>query len=289
MDRETILGIKDLDRHLAKYVDDKDVLNMIVNKKYLELFDEQFFYNLLLLKYPLLIRFKKENETWKNFYIQMVYYLAKLKEEFDFPYIPAINYNPKSVYKHFKENPDMIWNGGLTFATQVGDMKLVEKMLSKGALPGFGLMGAAVKGDKKLVDYFIEIGATDLASGLVKAAEYGHKDLVDYFISLGAHPKYGVIGAGLSRDDDMFNYIISKYPVNLNQALLRANFGPIRYLIRKGANNLNQALVSYARRGNLRGVRILLSEGATNIEEARDAAAINGKTAVVEYLNTLLN
>ena len=287
MDRQTILGIKDLDRHLAKYVNDKDVLNMIVNKRYLELFDEQFFHNLLILKYPLLIRFKKE-ETWKEFYIKMVYYMSKLKEEFNFPYIPAINYDPKLVYERLQRYPDAVWDDGLKFAATVGNIKLIEEMLGKGANSNFGLTGATIKGDKKLIDYFISLGATNFGTSLLFAAEYNHKDLVDYFINRGARPALGLVGAAVGRNDEIFDYINGKYPGNLNRALLSALPGSVRYLIRKGANNLNEALISHARHGFLKVVKILVSEGATNIEEARDVAAANGKTAVVEYLNTLL-
>lgn len=287
MDRETILGIKDLDKHLAKYVEDKDVLNMIVNKKYLELFDEQFFHNLLLLKYPLLIRFKKD-ETWKNFYIKMVYYLSKLKEEFNFPYIPAIDYNPKLVYERLRRYPATVWNDGLKFAAIVGDMQLIEEMLSKGANPDFGLAGSVIRGDEKLIAYFISFGATSFGNALFYSAKYGHKDLIDTFLDFGAQPYHGLVGAAVGGNDEIFDYINTKYPGNLNRALLSSVPNSVRHLIQKGANNLNQALISHARSGFLKVVEILISEGATNIEEARDAAAINGKTAVVNYLNTLL-
>jgi hypothetical protein len=292
MNKDTILGIRDLDKHLAQYVDDKDVLNMIINKKYLELFDEQFFHNLLILKYPVLIQFKTEEETWKAFYIKMVYYLSKLKEEFNLIYIPSEIYNPVKLYYHLKETPGLVWSDGLMFAAHVGDKKLIEEMLSKGGNPTHGLMGASMSNNRELVEYFISIGAVgmlDLASGLVRAAEYGHKDLVDYFITKGVNPKYAVVGAAVSKDDNMFNYITLKYPVNLNSTLLQATPSAIKYLIEKGATNLNQALISFARRGALQSLKILISQGATSIEEARNAAAANGKAAVVEYLNSLLN
>jgi hypothetical protein len=290
MNKDTILGIKDLDKHLAKYVNDKDVLNMIVNKKYLELFDEQFFHNLLILKYPLLLRYKRKEDTWKAFYIKIVYYLSKLKEEFNFPYIPSEYYHPVRLYKYFKQSPEMIWSNGLMFAAHIGDTKLIEEMISKSGNPSYGLMGAAMKNDVKLIEYFISIGADALGSGLVRAAESGHKDLVDYFIAKGVSPKYAVIGAAVSKNDDMFNYIVSKYPaVNLNSALLSADPYSIKYLISKGATNLNHALLSFARAGALRSVKLLIEAGATNIAAARNGALIHGKTNIVEYLDSLLN
>jgi hypothetical protein len=288
INKDTIFGIRDLDKHLARYVNDKDVLNMIVNKKYLELFDEQFFHNLLILKYPVLIRYKKK-ETWKTFYIKMTYYLSKLKKEFNFPYIPHKYYNPIQLYRDAKEVPERIWNTGLLFAAGFRDAKLIEDMLSKGARPHYGLMGASVINDIKLAEYFISLGIDDLASGLVRAAEYGHKDLVDYFIAKGVQPKYAIVGAATSKNDDIFNYIVSKYPVNLNHALLRADPYSIKYIISKGATNLNQALISFGRRGALRCVKLLVEAGATNIEVARDDAMIHGKTNIVEYLDSVLN
>jgi len=58
-------------------------------------------------KYPLLIEFKWKNQTWKEFYLEMVYYLSKLEEKFGIPYIPTKDYNPKKFYKKYKDSKNI--------------------------------------------------------------------------------------------------------------------------------------------------------------------------------------
>ena len=75
----------DVYEYLANHADDKTILNMLsVNKKFN---DNIFFERIMTRKYPLLIQFKNDGETLKQFYVRMVHYLSKLEEEFGIPYI----------------------------------------------------------------------------------------------------------------------------------------------------------------------------------------------------------
>jgi len=97
--------------------------------------NEKFWENRLLRKYPLLIKFKGENESWKEFYLEMVYYLSKLEENFGIPYIPYIPtryYNPKRFYKKFKDSED-IFNEAMIWAVKGGHVDIVELIIEKGA------------------------------------------------------------------------------------------------------------------------------------------------------------
>jgi hypothetical protein len=87
---------KEVYEHLTNFADDKTILNMLsVNKKFR---DEQFFERVMKRKYPELIQYKTDDETWKSFYIKMVYYIAKLKEKFRFYYDRQPGYNPEKLY-----------------------------------------------------------------------------------------------------------------------------------------------------------------------------------------------
>ncbi|GAH36589.1 unnamed protein product [marine sediment metagenome] len=71
----------DLYEYLTGFVDDKTIINMLsVNKKFN---DPIFFQRIFKRKYPFLIEFKEDNQTWKVFYLSMIKYIYKLLEEFD--------------------------------------------------------------------------------------------------------------------------------------------------------------------------------------------------------------
>ena len=73
---------KDVYEYLTNFADDKTILNMLsVNKKFN---DEEFFKRVMLRKYPFLLKFKGEG-SYKEFFIRMIYYIAKLKENYDIP------------------------------------------------------------------------------------------------------------------------------------------------------------------------------------------------------------
>jgi len=93
---------KDVYEYLTNFGDDKTIVNMLsVNKTFR---NEDFFKRVLERKYPLLIKIKGENQSWKEFYLEMVYYLSKLEENYGIPYIPNKDYNPKKFYKNYKDD-----------------------------------------------------------------------------------------------------------------------------------------------------------------------------------------
>jgi len=95
------MNTKDIYLKVASFADDEDIIRMLsVNKKYRAFDDPNFFINILKTRYPLLIRFKNDDETWKQFYLRMIYYLAKLREELSLPYLPSYDYNPEIIYNY---------------------------------------------------------------------------------------------------------------------------------------------------------------------------------------------
>lgn len=87
---------KDIYMKIVGEMSDKDVLSMLsVNKKFN---DPEFFRQIMFQRYPLLIKYRKEGESWKMLYLRMVTYILKLKEEYNIDYIPAPSFNPKNFY-----------------------------------------------------------------------------------------------------------------------------------------------------------------------------------------------
>ena len=70
---------KDVYETIVHSSDDRTVLEMLsVNKKFNQ---DDAFRRVLERRYPYLIAFRKEGETWKALYLRMIYYIEKLKEK----------------------------------------------------------------------------------------------------------------------------------------------------------------------------------------------------------------
>ena len=176
------IGNKDVYEYILNLADDKTTINMIrANPK---VFDNENFYEKVMRKrYPLLIEFRKENETWKALYLRMVYTLAKLEEDYKIPYIPTKGCNPERL---------LLWT---------------EKY-KKETLFTEALKCSAAGGHIQLIDYFLEKGA-DIESGLNAAGRYSNIDVVKYLISKGAtHYGFLLHGAILGEKLEIMKFAI---------------------------------------------------------------------------------
>ena len=87
---------KDIYEYIVNLAEDRDVINMLsVNRKFN---DDSYFKKILEKRYPLLLEFKNEHETYKQFYLRMIKYVAKLWEEFKIPYVAEKGFNPERRY-----------------------------------------------------------------------------------------------------------------------------------------------------------------------------------------------
>ena len=217
---------KNLYEYILNLADDATTINMIrANPK---VFDNEKFYEKVMTKrYPLLIEFRKENETWKALYLRMVYVLAKLEEDYKIPYIPTKGCNPEKI---------------LTSATY-GD--------------GYNsaLSCAAAGGNIPLIDYFLEKGATNIDHALYSAGQYSNLNTVKHLISKGAK-SYGLLfesaAAGGKVDTMKFVFDTIAFDINgywvrsaFHQAIFHGHIDAVKFLIEKGIeirpNNIDYA------------------------------------------------
>ena len=120
---------KDIYSYIVNLADDRTVLNMLsVNRKFS---DDSYFREILEKRYPLLLKYKEEDESYKHFYLAMVKYMAKLWEEFQIPYIPSKDFNPEELYREFGK--PRIYSISLYDAAEIGDVKLAQYLIDKGA------------------------------------------------------------------------------------------------------------------------------------------------------------
>lgn len=237
----------DIYSYIAKYVDDRTMLNMLsVNKKFN---DPKFFKIIIDLKYPGLIKHKKidirNGETWRDFFLEMTYYIYKLKEDYGIPYIHDVDESPKELYEYYVEGQDnkyaydrfmdiaaydgdldyvklMVekgatdFNSGLESAAKANNMDIVKYMLLKGATKlNQPLVSASSRNNLEMVKYLVEHGATDIDRALEVSAVNGNSNIVDYLISIGSKNYEGALGRirintqfDKSRNPDRDDYII---------------------------------------------------------------------------------
>jgi len=256
---------KDAYVYLTNFADDRTILSMLSTNK--DFRDEQFFERVMRRKYPLLLEYRKNYNSWKDMFIKMTYYIAKLQEKYDFPYIPTEGYNPQNFYHLIKNQPHInIYNYGMTYATKGKHKELMDFFTAKGEEPvsigimptqitESGLRGAAEGGHKDLVDFFIGEGAKDMEFGLNFAAKGGHKDLIDFFISKGAHNwDLAMKGAAEGGHKDLVEYFVAKGASDFNNGLYFAVLGGhkdlVDYFISKGANHWHSGLTAARTSGN---------------------------------------
>ena len=201
---------KDLYEYLAGFADDKTIVKMLsVNKKFN---DPVFFQRIFNRKYPLLIRYKKDNENWKDFYLSMVKYISKIEEEFGIPYIPIENYNPKKTYNDHKKGIN-IYNNAMFFAAK-GHMEILKLLIEKGADNFNDAMVSAVNEENiniNIIKILIEKGATNLYYALRSAIEEGNIELVKLLIEEGATDlDYPLIIAGEKGNIEIVKLLIEK-------------------------------------------------------------------------------
>jgi hypothetical protein len=91
---------KDSYEYLTNFADDRTVMALLsANKKFN---DPKLFERILMKRYPSLLQFKKEKESWKLFYLKMIKAIAAMKEDFDIDYELSSVFDPDRVYNYLR-------------------------------------------------------------------------------------------------------------------------------------------------------------------------------------------
>jgi Ankyrin repeats (3 copies) len=212
---------KDMYEYLMNFADNKTILNMLsVNKDFR---NEMFFQRLIKRKYPLLIEFKKE--TWKELFLRMTYYIAKL-EILEIPYIPTKGYSPEEFYKDYKDRKD-IFDGAMRFAALGGNMEIVKLMIEKGSTDfNWAMRYAAEGGNMEIVKLMIEKGAIGFNSAMLDASEGGHMEIVKLMMEKGAtYFDWAMARAAEGGHMEIVKFMIKKEAKEFNWAMASAAYG----------------------------------------------------------------
>ena len=177
---------KDIYEYIVNLADDRDVINMLsVNRKFN---DDSYFKKILEKRYPLLLNFKTESETYKQFYLKMVKYMALLWENYKIPYIPGKDFNPQYFYERFDK--DRIYTIALLEAAEIGDTKLAQYLMDKGAkVDEFTYISVGVGGSVEMMKFFIQKYSPPkyvfLKAALRYAKQNNHQPLIDFLTASG--------------------------------------------------------------------------------------------------------
>lgn len=119
----------DIYEYIVSYTNDKTIISMLsVNKK----FSDDIQYKKVLQEiYSLLLHFKQNNESYKQLFLRMTKYIAKLENEFKIRYIKTKGYDPQQFYKTNVYTPWQIYDHAMEWATMGGHKKLIESMIQK--------------------------------------------------------------------------------------------------------------------------------------------------------------
>lgn len=258
-------SIKDVDREILLKMSDKKLLKTCSLNKYLlnDVCNENFFYRVLKLRYPDTFNYfssfpisdenKRNKKIYKYYYLQVVYYVGKMKEKYHYSYISG---NPKAQYEIFRDidyKPD--------------DINKIQQLLFTGS----------EKGELNLIKEALKQGVNISAENdyaLRCASRNGHLEIVKYLVEKGGD---------IYADDDYA----------LRTASGRGHLEVVKYLVEKGANvhTLDDyALGMASRMGHLEVVKYLVEKGG-NIHADDDyafrLAGYHGHSEVVKYLQSL--
>lgn len=224
-------GLKDVDREILSNVSDKELLTVCsLNKKfYHDVCDD----NLLLRrlsKYPGIEQYKEKNETWKRFFLNVIYYVSKMKEKHDFDYTEG----------DFRKQYDLLSsidkNHLLRNAAYYGYLDLVKYSLNKGADIHYSedaaLRYASDRGHLQIVKYLIDKGANINANhgySIRWASRIGYFDIVKFLIEKGAN-------IHLNKDDALLG------------AIIEGHVDIVKYLVEHGvySDSVNDIALRYA-------------------------------------------
>ena len=151
---DKLTGLKDVDREILKYLPDKELLIACrANKRmWNDVCDDNFLRRRLREKYGEIEKYKRENESWKRFFLRTIYYISKLKEKFEFEYTEGDFINQYALLFHNKN-----MNRLLAEAASSGEISLVKFALKNGAyihfLQDYAVRNAAAEGHLRIVQY----------------------------------------------------------------------------------------------------------------------------------------
>ena len=181
-----LTNLKDVDREILKYIDDKELLKICsINKKAWNHVCDDDFLKRRLSKYPEIQQYKEENESWKRFFSRLICCVSKMEKDYNFVYIYGDFMTQYTILKDNKRYKLFIT------ACEKGEMSLVIHCIENRVYCSMSeaLLPASRCGHLEIVKYLINKGADVAFCGhyaLRAASGYGHLEIVKYLVGQGS-------------------------------------------------------------------------------------------------------
>ena len=177
-------GLKDVDREILKWIDNTELLKICsVNRKtWHDVCDVNFLRKRLNI-YTNIDQYKNKNESWKEFFSRTIYYISKLKTEFQFEYTEGNFQEYYSVLKNYKRYQL------IRKASEIGALPLVKYAIQSGVIFDVLYLELAAKaGHLHIVKYCAENVPniqTWEESLLIQASWSGYLNIIKYLVERG--------------------------------------------------------------------------------------------------------
>ena len=271
----SLTGLKDIDRLVLQYLDDRELLRIcsVDRKTWNEVCNDDFLKR-RLSRYPNIQKYKNQDETWKQFFLRAIYYISKLKEDFEFQYTEGDFQRYYDILSNYEENELMDKAAEIGF----GSIPFLDYLLKRGlVISPLTLNIAAKKGNLEAVKFLVEHGGIVHAwhnLTLRSASGKGHLEIVKFLVEQGAD-------------------IHANEDEPLRAASRSGHLEVVKYLMELGANvhaNEDEALRGASERGHLKMVKFLVEHGA-DVHAKKDAAIRlakrNGHLQIIRYLENV--
>lgn len=234
--------LKDTDRLILDATDDRTLLEILKVNRNLLILGEDSFKKRIQRSYPVLAKLKPYGIKWAKYYLDMVYYISKLKEDYDIDYIPVSSFDPASYYISKKNERNIAKDLNLLrdsshmaeILAELGDETRIREWMNKYTkykdfvlafllkYKNISLFEKLYVPNTKPVKYFNpNYGVHQAFLFLEEAAESGDIDIVNYvlkkFKSIFDHDELSafnhlIIGSTKTGDIEMLSYITKMFP-----------------------------------------------------------------------------
>ena len=297
----SLSGLKDVDREILKHIDDESLLKIcsLDRKTWNQVCDDNFLKR-RLSKYPGIEKYKNQKESWKEFFLQVIYYTSKMKEEFQYEYKSGDFKRQFNLLNKDKGETRLYRNAVLLDrAVGEGELDLVKYAVNNGAsITAYGgngaLRKAAAKGYLDMVKFLVEKGADIHQNILQYAADGCHLSVVKYLVENGVRTENILQFSGnLQVAEYLVEHganIVTEKDDALKYAAFKGRLEFLRWLIDNGANIRvygDYPLRAAASQGHFEVVKYLVENGAdvhAGQDDALSAASEKGYLEIVKYL-----
>jgi hypothetical protein len=269
--------VKDLDRKILLCVSDGEMLKLRNLNRYFRdsVCDDIFFRNRLEKVYPDVLKYKENDESWKDYFLKTIKHIILLQTKFGYKYLKGNLFDQYTIFKKGAKDTNVL----LIRACWFGEIEIVKEAIKRGAdIHCFSeepLRAACKNSHFNIIRYLVERRADIHVFSdtiLLEANIKGNFEIVKYLVEQGMdiHIQEEEL---LKASCRMGHLELVKFYVEHEASIHISNDYPLRWAVK---------------RGNLSIVKYLIEQGASPHVHTREAlkwAKERGHKEIVEFLS----